>query len=100
MLLPHNSDHQDQNPGAKRHKVHITEEILAWQGVGCLGDNMLCCMLERKIVVIIQQPFWRAKFQSPPVLGGRGPQIFTSQSQQFKEVHSWMKGCFSSPLST
>lgn len=63
MLLPHNRDHRDQNSGAKRHKEHTTEEILAWLGVGSLGANFLFGMLERKIVAIIQQPFWITKFQ-------------------------------------
>lgn len=53
MLLPRNRDHQDQILGAKRHKVPITEEILAFLGVGCLGANMLFCILERTMVAII-----------------------------------------------
>ena len=63
MLLPHNRDHWDQNLGAKRHKEYTTEEILAWPGFGLLGANFLFGMLERKIVAIIQQPFWMTKFQ-------------------------------------
>ena len=63
MLLPHNREHRDQNSRAKRHKERATEEILAWLGVGRLGANFLSRMLERKIVAIIQQPFWITKFQ-------------------------------------
>ena len=53
MLLPHNRDHRDQNSGAKRHKVHTTEEILAWLCAGRLDASVLFCMLEREIVAII-----------------------------------------------
>lgn len=73
MLLPHNRDHWDKNPGAKRHEVHTTEESLAWLGVGHLGAKMLSCMLERKIVAIFQDHFGGLKSSFPKVLQHRGP---------------------------
>lgn len=71
MLLPHNRDGRDKNPGARRHKVHTTEEILVWLGVGHLGAKMLFCILERKSVTVILNHFGGLNSSFPKVLQGR-----------------------------
>lgn len=72
MLLPHNRDHQDKTPRAKRHKVHTTEEILAWMGVGHLGANTLFFTLEKKLLQLFSNHFGGLNSSFPKVLQGRG----------------------------